>query len=337
MAAAALAPADSAALVAEHLSRSFGPVRAVVDASISLEAGCVTALVGPNGSGKTTLLLMLTGLLAPDAGRVEVRGLDVATSGAAARRLIGWMPDVFGTWETLTCREVLETFAAAYRLPPAVAKERATTLLATVHLVDLADAPSRVLSRGQKQRLGLARALVHSPAVVLLDEPAAGLDPRSRIELRGIVRDLAEAGVAVLVSSHELAELEEMVDAAVFLQRGVSSFAPPTAALQPWRVHVLDGAAFLAWSAAVGLGVTQEAGGAGAASAVDPAASAGPAGPTHPTGPAGPATFLVSLTGELQAAQLVRDAVTAGVALTRFGPAYGRLEQAYLAMDTDRR
>lgn len=290
---------------------------AVADASLELRPGSITALVGPNGSGKTTLLLMLAGLLAPDAGEVRVHGLTYPENGPDARRLVGWMPDAFGTWDSLTCLEVLTTFAAAYRLPADVARERAAALLQTVHLAEYAAVPAHVLSRGQKQRLGLARALIHTPAVLLLDEPASGLDPRSRIDLRHLVRSLADSGVAVLVSSHVLMELEEMVDDAVFINRGQTFSAPPAAVVSQWRVTALDAAALLAWAASVRLALAPD--------------------PDESPGSPGSGTFLVQLPSEAHAAALVRDAVTAGVPISRLTPAAGRLEQTYLAMETDRR
>ncbi|OJX97405.1 ABC-type multidrug transport system ATPase subunit [Salana multivorans] len=308
--------AATPAIEVRHVRRSFGPVQAVVDASFALEPGTVTALVGPNGSGKTTLMLMLAGLLGPDAGEIHVEGLSLATEGARARAAIGWMPDVFGQWDTLTCTEILTTFAAAYRVAPDVARARAAELLALVHLSEYAAAPARVLSRGQKQRLGLARALVNAPRVLLLDEPASGLDPRSRLELRGIVRHLAAEGAALLISSHVLSELEEMVDGAVFIQRGVTSTAPPPSPVMRWRLRVLDPEPFVAWATSVGLPVIP-----------DPEAAASATG----------RSFVADLPSEVQAAALLRDAITAGVAISQLAPAAGRLEQAYLAMEADRR
>lgn len=313
-----VAPAGLAAPAVEvrGVRRSFGSVHAVVDATFALEPGTVTALVGPNGSGKTTLLLMLAGLLAPDAGEIRIAGMSLASDGARARSVIGWMPDAFGQWDTLTCTEILTTFGAAYRVPPAEASRRAAELLDLVHLAEYAHSPARVLSRGQKQRLGLARALVNHPRVLLLDEPASGLDPRSRLELRGIVRRLAASGAALLISSHVLSELEEMVDGAVFLQRGVTSTAAPAAATARWRLRVLDPAPFLAWAGSVGVAVIP-----------DPDAAPAVAG----------RSFAIDLPSELQAAALLRDAVAAGVPVTQFAPATGRLEQAYLALEADRR
>jgi len=145
--------------------RAFGSVLAVDHIDLQARPGEVTALVGPNGAGKTTLLLMLATLLAPDAGSIRIGGLDPFATPGEVRAAMGWMPDGFGTWDALTVREVLETVAAAYRMAPGAARTRAAELLDLVHLGDLADRPARVLSRGQKQRLGLARALVHSPSI----------------------------------------------------------------------------------------------------------------------------------------------------------------------------
>src|SRR4051794_5540664 len=230
------------------LRRAFGTVTALDGVDLVARPGEVTALVGPNGSGKTTLLLVLAGLLVPDAGTVTVAGHDPVAHGAAARARTGWMPDTFGTWDSLTAREVLLTFAAAYRLDPATAARRATELLATVHLTEFADRPASVLSRGQKQRLGLARALVHEPAVLLLDEPANGLDPRSRVDLRLLLRRLADEGKAVLVSSHVLSELDEMADDAVFLSKG-RTVVPDVlgTSATSWHVRALSLGALTTW------------------------------------------------------------------------------------------
>jgi ABC-2 type transport system ATP-binding protein len=312
--------------------RSFGDVVAVDGIDLEAPPGEVTALVGPNGAGKTTLLLVLATLLVPDEGEVRIAGHDPVTEPRAVRARVGWMPDVFGTWETLTCREVLRTVADAFRLPRAVSGPRIEELLALVHLGELADRPTQVLSRGQKQRLGLARALVHDPDVLLLDEPASGLDPRSRIELRGLVRDLAAQGKAVLVSSHVLAELDEMADRAVIVARGrtvatellgagsaASPYARPDAAgggaptlpgqTRTWRVRALD---------------------------VD-ALQAALRGLERPAEPAGRDTVEVEVASDAEAADLLADLVGAGVRVVAFQPSAGALEQAYLALTEDRR
>jgi ABC-2 type transport system ATP-binding protein len=299
----------------QGVRRTFGDVVAVDSMDLEVPAGQVTALVGPNGSGKTTLLLVLATLLVPDSGTVRVAGFDPVTQPREVRRRTGWMPDVFGTWDTLTCREVLATVADAYRLPRQASRARIDELLALVHLADLADRPTQVLSRGQKQRLGLARALVHSPEVLLLDEPASGLDPRSRIELRGVVRGLAEQGVAVLISSHVLAELDELADRAVVVARGrtvaVESLDPGSAAraARPWRVRALDGERLLA--ALNGLGRVH--------------------------GDPGPDGVEVQVSSDADAADLLGALVRDGVPVVSLHPAAGVLEHAYLALTEDRR
>ncbi|WP_434810576.1 ABC transporter ATP-binding protein [Microbacterium sp. bgisy189] len=229
-------------IVAEGVRRSFGSVHAVRDVSFRAEAGRVTGLVGPNGSGKTTLLLMLASLLAPDAGSIRVDGVDPVQDPAAARARLGWMPDALGAWPSLTARETLVYTGQLYSMKRGQALDRAGELLDEVGLGRLADEPARVFSRGQKQRLGLARALMHDPHVLLLDEPASGLDPQARVDLRVLLRRLAGEGRTVLLSSHVLSELEEVVDDAVFLREGATVSADRVAAAaqreRTWRVRL---------------------------------------------------------------------------------------------------
>jgi ABC-type multidrug transport system ATPase subunit len=306
---------DTPGIQAIGVRRTFGSVVAVDSIDLDAPPGQVTALIGPNGSGKTTLLLVLAGLLKPDAGQVRVAGWDPVVDPRAVRSRLGWMPDVFGTWESLTCREVLATTADAYRLPRAGQRARLDDLLALVHLEEFADRPTQVLSRGQKQRLGLARALVHDPAVLLLDEPASGLDPRSRIELRGIVRGLAAEGRTILVSSHVLAELDEMVDRAVIVARGrtvsvetLHDPASPPGRSRSWRVRALDVAALLRSLDRLGVEhIPVEADG-----------------------------VQLQLGTDTEAAALLAELVRDGVPVVSFNPSTGVLEQAYLALTEDR-
>ncbi|WP_036318288.1 ABC transporter ATP-binding protein, partial [Microbacterium sp. B24] len=231
-------------IVVTGVRRSFGHVQAVRDVSLEARAGAVTGLVGPNGSGKTTLMLMLASLLAPDAGSIRIGGVDPLAEPAAARALLGWMPDALGAWPTLTARETLVMTGRLYGLDAAAAQAGAARLLDEVGLGMLSDAPARVLSRGQKQRLGLARALVHDPRVLLLDEPASGLDPQARIDLRVLLRRLAAEGRTILISSHILSELEEVVDEAVSLVDGATVSSERVAAaatrLRTWRIRLAD-------------------------------------------------------------------------------------------------
>lgn len=303
--------AGEVGIAADGLKRSFGTVKAVDGVTFEAPASAVTALIGPNGSGKTTLLLLLSGLLAPDAGRACVAGHDLGTESFAARTQVGWMPDVFGTWDALTCTEILATFGEAYGLRPSAARSRAAELLEMVHLTEFATRPARVLSRGQRQRLGFARALVHDPAVLLLDEPASGLDPRSRIELRDLLRSLAREGKTVLVSSHVLSELEEVVDHAVFLSKGRTVNAAATGNMtvrRGWRLEALDPVALRAFLDGARIPWTNGTGG----------------------------EVLVGLTGRDSAQELVRAAVAANVPLHTIAPVSGRLEEAYLALDEER-
>ncbi|MFZ0159716.1 MAG: ABC transporter ATP-binding protein [Kineosporiaceae bacterium] len=310
-------PTSTSGIVAHGVRRTFGDVVAVDAIDLEAPAGQVTALVGPNGSGKTTLLLVLASLLVPDAGEVRVGGFDPVTQAREVRRRTGWMPDVFGTWETLTCREVLQTVADAYVVPRSVSQDRIGELLAMVHLDDLADRPTQVLSRGQKQRLGLARALVHDPDVLLLDEPASGLDPRSRVELRTIVRRLAASGKAVLVSSHVLSELDEMADRAVIIAQGrtvaTERLGTQVTAARPWRVRALDPAGLMRALTARGV------------------AFAMPEAATEREG------VEVSIGSDAEAAALLAALVRDGVPVLTFSPATGVLEQAYLSLTQERR
>jgi ABC-type multidrug transport system ATPase subunit len=319
--------ATSDGIVAVGVRRSFGSVRAVDSITFTARPGRVTALVGPNGAGKTTLLLMLAGLLVPDAGTLRVAGHDPVSENAAVRARTGWMPDTFGTWDSLTAREVLLTVGAAYFLSAAQARQRADELLRTVHLDDLADAPARVLSRGQKQRLGLARALVHDPRVLPRDEPASGLDPRSRVDLRVLLRRLASEGRTVLVSSHVLTELDELADDAVFVSHGrtvrESSLASATGERRTWRLRALDPAVLTAWLEDTGVSFRR----ASDAARDEPGLSTAP----------DDGSVQIDLDDDESAAGLVRAAVLAGVPLVSVAPANGALEQVYLSLEEERR
>ncbi|GIG54971.1 ABC transporter ATP-binding protein [Demequina activiva] len=306
------APPITEAIAAQGVARSFGDVRAVEDATLSVRKGEVTALIGPNGCGKTTLMLMLAGLLRPHAGQIRVAGADPRTDAAAVRAAIGWMPDQLGSWDNLTCLQTLTLMGEAYRIPKGTARERGMALLERVHLGEFAHRPARVLSRGQKQRLSLARALVHDPQVLLLDEPANGLDPRSRVELRILVRQFAAEGRAVLVSSHVLAELDEMVDEAVFMSKGRTlgeqAAAMVADARLKYRIDAIQPAALHAALTAGGVDFE----------------------PT-PTG------AVTRIADEPNAAQALAWLIRQGIEVHRFGPVGSALEQTYMAMNEERR
>jgi ABC-2 type transport system ATP-binding protein len=293
-------------IVVHNVARSFGTVAAVRDASLVAEPGKVTALIGPNGSGKTTLLLMLASLLRPDAGSIRVAGADPTTDAQAVRSGLGWMPDVLGSWNSLTVRATLEITGRLYQLDRSAATSRASELIELVGLQQLANQPTRVLSRGQKQKLSLARALVHDPSVLLLDEPASGLDPVARHELQELVRRFAAEGKTILISSHVLAELDEMSDTAVYLEAGVTASAERIAqslrTARPWRIKAADVA-----------GLEQAL------------ITAGASDITSDRG-----ELIVALAGESEAANLLTQLVTAGVSISSFAPAVGDLEHTFL-------
>ncbi|MGW9415754.1 ABC transporter ATP-binding protein [Arthrobacter cupressi] len=297
------------------VSRRFGSVHAVEHMDFEAPAGRVTALIGPNGAGKTTLLLMLASLLQPDSGAITVDGLDPAQDSTAVRRRLGWMPDTLGVWESLTAREILVQMARFYRLPKSGIAARVAELLALVRLEELADQPARVLSKGQQQRLSLARALVHDPSVLLLDEPAAGLDPGSRVELRTLLRNLAAAGKSVVVSSHVLSELDEIADGAVFVNQGrtVKRQTIEEAAQQGRRyaITALDQAELTAKLTELGL--------------------------EFRVGTGRRPSVSLMLSHDAGAAALLRDLVTAGIGVVSFGPAGGALEETYMSLETERK
>ena len=166
--------------------------------------------IGANGAGKTTTLRILAGLARPSAGWAEVDGVDVATERDQLHELVGYMPDFFGVYDSMTAAEYLAFYASCYRLPKHLTGRVVTDLLELVHLGSKQEAQVNTLSRGMKQRLCLARALVHDPKVLLLDEPASGLDPRARGEMRELVQALREMGKTIVLSSHILPELAEM-------------------------------------------------------------------------------------------------------------------------------
>ncbi|MDQ0870566.1 ABC-2 type transport system ATP-binding protein [Arthrobacter sp. V1I9] len=311
---AADGPEPDDGITARSVSRSFGAVHAVEHMDFHAPAGKVTALIGPNGAGKTTLLLMLASLLAPDEGSISVGGLDPRRHRAEVRSRLGWMPDTLGVWESLTAREILTQMARFYRLPAQGIGQRVSEMLERVRLDDLADQPARVLSRGQQQRLSLARALIHDPSVLLLDEPASGLDPGSRVELRIMLRQLAAEGKAVVVSSHVLSELDEIADAAVFVNKGRTVRHQTTeeaaAAGRRYAISAADPAALAAKLTELGLVFRREDG-------------------RRPS-------ISLLLANDGDAERLLRDLVLAGVRVTSFAPASGALEETYMSLEGER-
>jgi ABC-2 type transport system ATP-binding protein len=213
-------PSADDAVVIEHLSKRYGDLDAVRDLNLRIPRGSVFGVIGPNGAGKSTTFLVLASLLRPSGGRAAVAGFDTVRDTVEVRRRVGYMPDVMGVYDNLRVREYLEFYAAAYRLPRASFGPLIDGLLELVDLGTKADAMVDSLSRGMKQRLSLARALVHDPEVLILDEPASGLDPRARVDLRGLLGELRSMGKTVVISSHILAELAEMCTEVAIMEAG---------------------------------------------------------------------------------------------------------------------
>src|SRR5688572_29905503 len=214
------APATPPAIRTRGLTKRYGVLTALDDLNLELESGDVFGFIGPNGAGKSTTMKILAGLLTQTHGSAEVLGHDVTTNGQFVRRNIGYMPDFFGSYEDLTVTEYLEFFASAYGLSRRDRKRIVGDVLELTDLKFKAEALTDSLSRGMTQRLGLARVLVHDPPVLLLDEPASGLDPRARIEIRELLRELQRLGKTILVSSHILSELGEFCNKLGIIERG---------------------------------------------------------------------------------------------------------------------
>src|SRR5688572_4213075 len=210
----------SVALRTERLTKRYGRSLAVAGVSLEVEQGEIFGLVGPNGAGKTTTLKMLATLLPPSAGDAAIDGHSVRREPDAVRSVIGYMPDTFGVYDDMRVWEYLDFFGRCYGLPASRRRQMISDLLELVDLAAKRDSYVHQLSRGMQQRLCLAHALVHDPQVLLLDEPASGLDPRARVELRELLRELRSLGKTIVISSHILPELEELCTSVAIIDRG---------------------------------------------------------------------------------------------------------------------
>jgi ABC-2 type transport system ATP-binding protein len=202
------------------LTKMYGDLYALDRLTIKLERGDVYGFIGPNGAGKTTTMRILATLLNPTWGEASVCGYSIYNGAKEIRRLMGYMPDFFGVYDDMKVIEYLEFFAAAYRIKGADRKRKCDQVLELVDLGYKRNALVTSLSRGMTQRLGLARVLLHEPQVLLLDEPASGLDPRARIEMRGLLKELRSLGKTILVSSHILPELADICNKIGIIERG---------------------------------------------------------------------------------------------------------------------
>lgn len=208
------------AITIRNLTRRFGKLEAVENLNLQIPAGSLFGLIGPNGAGKTTTLRMLAGLLEPTSGEIRINELPIRKYWREIQWQIGFMPDFFGVYEDLLVWEYLDFFARCYKLPSQRRRQSIDELLELVDLSEKRNAYVHTLSRGMRQRLCLAHALVHDPQVLLLDEPASGLDPRARVEMRELLRELRSMGKTILLSSHILTELAELCDSIAILEHG---------------------------------------------------------------------------------------------------------------------
>ena len=204
----------------KDLNKSFKKNKVLNDISLKIEDNEIMGFVGPNGAGKTTLMRIASGLILPDSGSVRINGYDVFKDIKKVRKIMGYMPDYFGAYTNIKAKEYMDYYSSLYGITGMDAKKRCDELLELVNLKDKKDMYVDVLSRGQKQRLCLARCLIHDPKMLFLDEPASGLDPRARVEMKMIMKTLKEMGKTVIISSHILPELEEMANTICIIQKG---------------------------------------------------------------------------------------------------------------------
>ena len=211
---------SEAMLHLDGLVRHFDGVRAVDDVSFSVDRGKVLGFIGPNGAGKTTTMRILATLDMPQGGDARIGGYSVVDNPEEVRRITGFMPDYAGVYANTTVSEYLDFFARAHDLRGDARRKAVTNIIDFMGIGDLSDRQVESLSKGLKQRVALGRAIIHDPQVLILDEPAANLDPRARIEFRTLIRELAADGKTILLSSHILTELAEMCDAVTVIEKG---------------------------------------------------------------------------------------------------------------------
>lgn len=213
-------PQDDVIVSVKDLVKQYGTFTAVAGISFDVQRGAIFGLLGPNGAGKSTTFSVIASLLLPTSGSVTVGGHDATHDVAKVRKMIGYMPDQLGVYGTLTSDQYLRFFAASYRIPKSDWPDLVEGLLELVGLSGKRDTIVDTMSRGMKQRMSLARALIHDPEVLILDEPASGLDPRARVELRELVQQLAAMGKTVIISSHILSELQAMCSDIAIIEGG---------------------------------------------------------------------------------------------------------------------
>jgi ABC-2 type transport system ATP-binding protein len=209
------------------LTRTYGTMTALNSLDLTVMRGDLFGFIGSNGAGKTTTLRILATFLAPSAGQAKVLGHDVVRDADAVRHVIGYMPDFFGVYKDMEVTEYLDFFGACYKIPTAQREKTVNDVLELVGLSEKKGALIGALSRGMQQRLGLARVLIHDPQVLLLDEPASGLDPRARIEMMAILQELQRLGKTIIISSHILSELQTLCNRVAIIERGQLIYCGP--------------------------------------------------------------------------------------------------------------
>jgi ABC-2 type transport system ATP-binding protein len=322
-----MSPFTDMAIETRGLSRTFGRTHAVRDLGLSVPRGALFGLIGPNGAGKTTTLRMLAGLLRPSAGQIDLLGepISVRSGQYGVHRKVGYMPDFFGVYEDMLAWEYLDFFGRCHGLS---AERRAKVVRDLLGLVDLGskrDEQVDHLSRGMKQRLCLAQSLVHDPEILLLDEPASGLDPRARLEMRALLRELSAMGKTIVISSHILSELSEMCDGVAIMEHGellehgtVEDLNRRRRPRAMWRLTVASDPA-----AAV---VLLEAAGVEVVSPSEEGAAWGDDGVVDEV-----ASLMLAFEGDARArAAVVTQLVQAGVAVADLRPVEGDLEDLFM-------
>jgi len=209
------------------LTRMYGNIAALSGLDLTVNKGDLFGFIGSNGAGKTTTLRILATFLAPSAGTAQILGHDVVRDADAVRHVIGYMPDFFGVYKDMEVTEYLDFFGACYKIPTAQREKTVNDVLELVGLTEKKGALIGALSRGMQQRLGLARVLIHDPQLLLLDEPASGLDPRARIEMMAILEELQRLGKTIIISSHILKELETLCNRVAIIEKGQLIYAGP--------------------------------------------------------------------------------------------------------------
>jgi ABC-2 type transport system ATP-binding protein len=212
--------ADKPVVVLEHLTKMYGSFTALSDLTLTLNAGQIFGLIGPNGAGKTTAIKILVGLIRPTSGTAQIAGADCVHDARRIKRLVGYMPDRFGSYDNMRVREYLDFFGAAFGIGRRQRAKRIGEIMETTGTEYMKDRFVESLSHGMQQRVGVARTLLHDPQVLILDEPANGLDPQARIEMRDLLLHLAKLGKTLLVTSHILPELSRICDRVAIMTHG---------------------------------------------------------------------------------------------------------------------